>query len=487
MSDLERYHEQVIERRPVDFEPSPESAGQTTSSMVVGVLRRWYIVLLVFFVICSIGIPSLWLSLETLYDVTGAIRVAPILSNILTGQADRGEISNYQSFMNTQAEMITSNQVTERVADDLVDRNLAFFKSKPGDLITKLKSTLMNTTTTKPEAVDVLKQAISGGIIQAEADRRTELIRITMKSADPEEAKQIVDTIISAYMAVEVSSSAQGQGQKLTILESEREMMAEKLQRQRETIHQLAQEYGTVALDGRQDMMLQRVASLLAELTRIEASRINLEAKVQLLEQTKEQVVDTDDLMKMREEYINNNPMVTAITGNVAKLEQELIVARQTLTPTNPELQRREQLLEALKERLRQHKEEAGKSFDDLMTNELTKAGRQKLLNIRAELEQAKAYEKRLRDVLATEDTQTIELGRKQLTIQELQFQLKLDSEMYDAVRRRIREVEMEGKRPARISIAYNADIASIQDKRVKYTIALIFGATACGMFLAYL
>lgn len=486
MNDLERYHDRLIEQRPANFEMPLESGGQPTSNLIIGILRRWYIVLLVFFVMCSIGIPIIWFSIKPYYEVTGTIRVAPILANILTGEATRGEITNYQSFMNTQAEMVTRGQVIQRVADDLADRNLSFFENKATGLLTNGKQTLKNTKT-KPEPADILKGAVSSGVIEAVADRRTELIRITMKSANPQEAEQIVNAFIRAYMAIESLRSIHGEDKKLTILENERRVLAGKLQRHRETIRQLAQEYGTVALDGRQDMMLQRVASLLAELTRIEARRINLEAQVQLLEQTKEQVIDPDDLLKMREEYISNDPMVNAITGNVAQLDQELIVAKQALTPTNPELQRKTQLLEALKARLEQHKEEANKSFDDLMTKELAKVGNQKLLNTKAELEQTKAYEKRLQEVLAKEDTQTIELGRKQLTIQDLQFQLDLDKEMYDTVCRRIREVEMERKRPARISVAYNAGTASIRDKRVKYTMALMFGAIACGMLLAHL
>jgi len=55
--------------------------------------------------------------------------------------------------------------------------------------------------------------------------------------------------------------------------------------------------------------------------------------------------------------------------------------------------------------------------------------------------------------------------------------------EMYDTIGRRIQELEMERKRPARVSVAYNADIASIQDKRVKLTLAVIFGALVCGLF----
>ncbi len=486
MNDLEKYHVQVIESRPTNFEMPPESNGETTSGLIVAILRRWYIVLLVFFIICSVGVPAIWFSIEPFYEATGAIRVAPILPHILTDEADRGEISNYQSFMNTQAEMITSNQVVQRVADDLAGRNLSFFENEATGFLTKFKQTLMNTKT-KPGPAGILKGAISDGVIEAVADRWTELIKITMKSTNPEEAEQVVNAFIRAYMAVEVSSSAQGQDRKLAILENERKVLVEKLQRQRETIHQLAQEYGTVTLDGRQDMMLQRVASLLAELTKVEAHRINLEAQIQLLEQTKEQAILPEELLKMRQEYIKEDPMVNVLTENIAQLDQALIVAKQTLAPTNPELNRKAELLEALKARLEERRKEVGKAFDGLMTEELAKVGNQKLLNTKAELEQTKAYEKRLQEVLTKEDAQTIELGRKQLTIQDLQFQLDLDKEMYDAVRRRIQELEMERKRPARISVAYNADIASIRDKRIKYTAALMFASLAAGCFLAFL
>jgi succinoglycan biosynthesis transport protein ExoP len=368
----------------------------------------------------------------------------------------------------------------------LIDKNLSFFESKANGSVAKLKQKL-GKNRIKPEPANILKQAIYDDFISVKTTRNTELIKVTMKNTNPEEAKQIVDAFISAYMAVEVSSSAQSEGQKLNVLEDERKVLAEKLQSQRETIRQLAQEYGTTYLGGRQDMMLQRVTILLGELTKLEARKINLEAQVQLLEHTKDQATTPEDMLEMRQEYINKDPMVNVLTENVAQLDQQLIVARQALAPSNPELKQKTELLEALKERLEERKKEAGKAFDDLMSQEAAKAGNQKLLIAQTELEQITAYQERLREVLAKEDTETIQLGRKQLDIQDLQFQLDLDKEMYDTVCRRIREMEMERKRPARISVAYNADIAYIRDKRIKYTIALMFGAMACGMLLAFL
>jgi capsular exopolysaccharide synthesis family protein len=433
---------------------------------------------------CAIGIPAIWLLIERQYSVIGAIRVAPILPNILTGEADRAEMSNYQSFMNTQAEMILTSQVVQRVADDLADKDLAFFESEPTDPITKLRRTLENTRR-KPEPASVLKQAIFRGIITAAPARRNQLIKVTMESTNPSEAKEIVNSFIRNYMAVEVSSSTDDQNRKLGVLTDERKVLAGKLRMGRKDIRQLAQEYGTTTLSGRQDMMLQRVTTLLAKLTEVEAQRINLEAQVQLLEQTKDQAIAPEELLRIRNEYVSSDPTIQELTRNIVQLERELIIAEQTLVPNNPVLKQKQNVLDAFQSRLKSKREEIAKNFDDIVSKQVTKIGQKKLFNAQAELEQAKAYEMRLREVLTKEDAQTVGLGRKQLEIQDLQYQENLDKEMYDAIRRRIRELEMEQKRPARISVAYNADIASIQDKRIKFTIALVFGAMACGILLA--
>ena len=73
------------------------------------------------------------------------------------------------------------------------------------------------------------------------------------------------------------------------------------------------------------------------------------------------------------------------------------------------------------------------------------------------------------------------------MAIQDMQDQLYLTKDIYETVRRRIQQLEMERKRPARVSEAYYATAAPFQNKRMKYTIALVFGAMAAGVLLALL
>lgn len=148
--------------------------------------------------------------------------------------------------------------------------------------------------------------------------------------------------------------------EKISILENERKLLLGNMDQYRQTIQKLAQEYGTLDLSARQDMVIKRIANLQTELIDIVAKRNFLEAQINVLKQ-----------------------------------------------------------------------KEAKEAEDE-----------QKLASLNLELEQTKEYEKRMRETLAKEDAESIELGRKQMTIHEFQEKLKLTKEMYDMVCRRIQELE---------------------------------------------
>ena len=246
MDELTKYEGGALGPVFTEIPQMSEPGSPVSFDMIVSMLlRRWQTIVIVFAVICGIGLPSIWLRFHSIYEVTGAIRVAPILSNILTGEVERGDISNYQSYMDTQAELILSPQVVHRVADELSDKNLSFFANRSGGAGSE-SSQQADKSKSKPDISTILKKDIAAGIITAVASRGSELMKITMKSREPEEAKKVVDAFLQAYMLVEVENSLQGQDQKLTVLENERKMLSDKIQHQREAIRQMADEYGTM-------------------------------------------------------------------------------------------------------------------------------------------------------------------------------------------------------------------------------------------------
>ncbi len=490
MNDLIKYHDndQVIEQSVVSFDSPHESYGENTSNLMQGILRRWPIVFLVFILICAVGIPAVWFLVEPLYTVTGAIKVEPVLENILTGEGDRGLISNYQNFMNTQAILITSNRIVQGAADYLADKNLSFFKSEPTNRIMKIKQNIMNTSKSADPAA-VLKQAISHEVITVAPANRTELITITMKSQKPEDAQKIVDAFINSYMAVEGRGSIEDQKRKLELLEDERNILDDKLKDHREKISEMAKKFGTTSPADQKEIIQQhqRIPLLYAELAKLESRKINLDTQVKLLEDDPEQGIKPEEMIRIRNEYINSNPSVQELTRTIIQFERDLIMAQQSLSVDNPLLQQKQELIDAFKLRLKEKSEEVANEFDVMATKEAANASLIKLRAAQTELAQTELYIERLHQELDKEDFKMIEVGNTQLEIKDLQYQFDRDKKMYDQVIRRIQELGMERKRPARISIAYKAEIGPVLDKRVKYIMALLFGALASGVLLASL
>ncbi len=508
MNDLQKFDGELIEQRPVIFESPTEAESVGTTEMIKGILRRWYIVVLVFLAMSVVGLPLVWLAIKPVYDVTGAIRVAPILRNIVTGETDKGEISNYESFVNTQAALIASDRVIQRVADDLANKNLLFFQELSNRFIERIKSKIDNVPT-QQDPVVLLKLAINDGVITVEPARRTELITITVKSKNPKEAEQIVNAFINNYTAVQSSIEMQDDAVRLEQLKKYQKELEEKIKGERQQLRSV-QEYVTTASGGQKDITLPEQISVLAsELTRVEADRIRLEIKIKLSEEmiakenAKEEPNEDADsagrLLEMRTKYINSDPTVQTLTRNLDQLELNLLMARLTLAPENPDLKQKQELYDTYKSRLDEQRRQVGEQFDGTVAKVQKNAGKQKVsenlfLMDRAELEAKKAFEKRLEERIAevkaklgVESNQTVNLGLKQLDIQDVDFQIAMDQDNLKRVLKGIEELEMDLKRPARISVAYYADIASIGDKRVKYTLALFFGAAFCGILLAFL
>jgi succinoglycan biosynthesis transport protein ExoP len=457
--------------------------------LIKGVLRRWYIAMLVFLVVCAVGLPAIWYLIKPVYSVTGAIQVAPIIPPLLPDSARTGQLAsyqNYENFLNTQAEIIVSGPVRQGVADDLKDKNLAFFEDEAVSLLNRVQNNL-DKVTGKPRLEILLQQAILDGVITVAPARNSELIKVTVRSKRPNEAEQIVNSFIRNYMFVEGSNTSRDKDRELVALEDESKVLAGDMDSQRASINQLAQTFGDANLTTRHNMKLDRVGKLLATLTEVEAKRIYLESQAKLMENREQESVAPEDLLKMREEYINKDPALGVLTSNIVQMEQEVAEARQILAPTNEELKRKVALLDELKKSLDEKKTLAGENFDKLIAREVAKTGDKKLANAQAELEQTKAYEDQLRQILAKEDDETIGLGRTQLTIQDLQDKLALTKELKDRIDRRIQELKMERRRPGRVDVAYNAEMSQTQDKRIKLSIALIFAAAGGGVLLAFL
>ncbi|NQT01467.1 MAG: M48 family metalloprotease [Planctomycetes bacterium] len=120
--------------------------------------------------------------------------------------------------------------------------------------------------------------------------------------------------------------------------------------------------------------------------------------------------IKPQEMQILRQQYINNDIRVKSLSEKIAKVENELIEARQQLTPSHPEVRNKASLLRALKKSLQDRKNEVGKSFDDTMTEEIYKTNQEKFAEVLDELQ--KEYEQQLSQ-LQPEITARMESAKK--------------------------------------------------------------------------
>jgi succinoglycan biosynthesis transport protein ExoP len=484
MNNLEKYIDQVIEQKPVTYDSAPEPEVPTQPNILKALRRRWYLALLVSVAVCVLALPGIWLLVHPRFVVTGAIHVVPLRTSMLTGEPDRGEIYDFESYMNSQAVRILNSQILEGVADELAPQDLSFFKEDTSSPAARLRRAFGITPVTQ-NPVDVLKKAISRGVISASPMRRTEYIGVTMKSRDEGEARLIVNTFLREFESIYKTGSATRTGDTLRKLQDEEGGLATTIDGLHKQIVEETERFGTTALDSRQDMEMQRQSALWTELTHLETQRLGVEASIATLEQAGDSNTPPEQLMAARKAYINADAMVQEYTKNIVQLRRDILIDEQRLAAGNPDLDRKQQLLTAFEQDLKDKEDELTQEFEQQVAGRVDTTNKQRLAALRIELDQINAHDKKLRDALNVQETTTGQVGQASVKLQDLQFKMRVNQELQDQILRRIKNVEMERDQGPRIQVGYYADVASIEDKRPKYTAVIIFLAMAGGVGLA--
>ncbi len=433
--------------------------------MIKRILRRWYVILIVAVVFSGTAIFLIWYFMENQFTTTGALSISRF-DNPIVFQSHLDKLPPYDLYKNTQAETIKGSNVLNRVADDLAAKNLPIFQESKDPL-------------------PVLRQMVDNEDIKVVPEQNTEYIRLTMTTPDPSQAETIIDSFLTSYMAWLESEKPTGGMKKLKILEDKKRQLKDDIDSQERDLNKLVNEFGSRDINPRQEMMLEVVARLQQDLIGITMQRIGLEARVQLMENDNADPLSNTDKAQRQNAYINSNPVVQALSQEVA--HHEVLVAKSNgqSGDNDPNLQDTKKTLEALNNRLSELQEELTAKFEKRYEAELAQNREIALAQAKAELAQAVEHENKLREKLKELDTDTIDVGRTQLNLYDQKQELAQIRQMYDMVVRRIEEIEFEQNRPSRISIAQRASSVPAEDCRLEMSIASVPVGLLLGVLFA--
>ena len=319
MGELERYDYGTLGQEVVQFDAPPEQPGGSMGELIIPILRRWYVIIGTWIIVCGIGLPAIWFLMEDKFDTRGRIRISPIVSRILFTDSDSERpMPNYENFMNSEAGRMGSTTVLNRVADELKNKNLSFF-AETTDL------------------VGALRQAIAEGDITIMPERRTEFVSLSMTTSNPREAEQVINAIINAYMNVVRAEEDSSSDSTLNVLDEQKRTLEGRITLQKQEINRLLDEFGTGELDSRTQMMLQTVARLQQDLIAVTVQRIALEANMQMLEKGLEAPQSEADRIERQNAFLSMpTRRCRSLTQNIRQYENQIILDRQMFNEKNP-------------------------------------------------------------------------------------------------------------------------------------------------------
>lgn len=241
------------------FDTSNPHAGAGLIAYWHAFRRRWLAATLLGLLVGGIAAPAVWFTYHPQYTAVSTIRIAASPETILPGGADRSTTA-YDIYKSTQQQYIRSRSVLITALRDPDVANLPILKNEP-DPVTWVANNL-----------------------RVEFTGNSELMYVSLKADDPEEAKKLVEAVVKAYMTEIVDKEQEQRRARLTELEKLRVEKESDLRAKQEELKghvQLAGSSEVDTLNMRQQIALQQYAALRSEesATKFRIMRLELELK----------------------------------------------------------------------------------------------------------------------------------------------------------------------------------------------------------------
>ena len=223
MNNLEKYLDQVIEQKPIVYEPPAEvQEAAPTSNLMESVRRRWPIVLAVALLVSAAGsargvVPRRTRLRRAGYGASqpgdgehhrwfGPVRRGGQLCAVRQHPGPAADERRAAAPEDPRRSGGTESRVLQRQAEH-PDREA------PGEGLPQDANDLPD---------DVLRKAIADGKIAAGYLQDSELMAVTMRSRNVDEARIIVNSFLRNYVGQYGVDSTTTESQNITILESQR-------------------------------------------------------------------------------------------------------------------------------------------------------------------------------------------------------------------------------------------------------------------------
>jgi capsular exopolysaccharide synthesis family protein len=427
----------------------------------------------------AIAVPALigvWTLLNPNYTAAAKIRVRPIIPRLVFNTDDNGTIPLYDSYKNTQASIILSPKVLQRVLDRSEIQQTTWYKD-PGGLSRKQGLPLERLART----------------MEVRPERATEVIDVNMTYQNAGEATVIVNAVLEEYLKFTRENSSETSDFLYNKLTEELDSLGKEIEVLERITARLRKELGT---GNPEELVAQKRVRL--DETQAKLDELDQEIDViewQIRELEKQFGVAAGESPSSQglgtrygadQEWRRLNYDVNQATKKLEMARQRLGDRHRTVADLGDQVKLAREMLTVRESQLDQ---QMGLP-SEAMTAQTSSEGEQTL-----DLESSKhkvALFKYRRKILTenfqkqkTDFDQTFS-NAQMLTRENENIDHK--RELYDKVRAALDQREMEGKVPGAIEIIARAvqPTTPSKDRRTSLTAATLFGAIFAGFALAF-
>ncbi len=455
----------------------PIPAALSAQDVIDLMLRYKLTIMIVFLLVAVPAITLVWTQVVPKYRAAAQVRVRPIIPFLVFKTEESGSIPLYDSYVNTQVSIMSGVTVLQRVLDQQEVQQTSWYKNPPKSFLQRLKGN-------PPAHRDRLRDAIS-----AKPRKGTEIIDVTLTDKSASDAQIIVNVLLDQYVkyVAEMSDATQDELYN-QLAEKHRTLESEILGREKLTA-ELRQQLGTatpeelvsgqrVRLDAAQARLAdvkQNIALLNWEIARATATDAN---DANAVEATQEQ------LRYYRDEEWRR------LDGNVRALKHAIETS--ILAEKHPDAIRARKDLAFAEESLKLRQEQLDEQWrEGLLTTDTTGIPGYKndLLLLKHQLERAQ-YEEQLLDAEYKAQQKAFEeLFSNAQLLEKENSALSHKRDLFDSVRQRIDQKNMERNVPGSIEVLARAQmpLQSFNDRRIVLTVMMCILALGLGGGVAFI
>jgi capsular exopolysaccharide synthesis family protein len=443
------------------------------------VLRFKWMILLIFLLVAIPSLVGIWMFTVPEYDVSGQIRIRPIIPRLVFKTDDNGPIQYYHSYLNTQVAIIVGPVVLQRVLDLPEIQNTEWYRKQTFALFGK-----------PPSPMERLKEGL---VVQPRG--LTEVIDVTLTDPNPNDSALIVNAVLDQYLLFVRESLDQTDDLMYKKLMEEYTSLRREIEGREKLAAKLRKDLGTGTPEELVSQRRVRLDTMNSELETIRRSIATCEWQLKELASLKGggEVADAAGATQPADFRYKNDQEWRKFYLDWRTLRYQVDVERDRLGESHPkmiELVKKADLAEELM-RDRQNYLETQIPLRSEM-HQAVQANGPELF------QDARFLEQRIRQLkyeqqLLVGDVEKERAGFERVfdTAQMLAREnetIKYKQELYEKVRDRLNEKEMERNVPGSIDILANAMSPSEpqHDRRIILSVLAILGGVGVGGVLAF-